>query len=54
MQAETGYMHITGEAEGPPSKVGVAIVDVLTALNLCNGIQAALFNRITTGEGCHI
>lgn len=42
-------MHITGEKEREPMKVGVAIIDVLTALYLSNGIQAALYNRNFTG-----
>src|SRR5690606_5332411 len=42
IQAQSGLMAITGEEQGPPSKVGVAMVDVLTALYLANGIQAAL------------
>ncbi|CAD8175967.1 unnamed protein product [Paramecium pentaurelia] len=54
MQAETGFMHITGEKDREPMKVGVAIIDVLTALNLCNGIQGALYQRIHTNRGCHI
>lgn len=44
-------MHITGEKNGPPLKVGVAIVDVLTALHVTNGIQAALYSRQETGKG---
>jgi succinate---hydroxymethylglutarate CoA-transferase len=31
IQAMSGMMHITGEADGPPTKVGYAITDVLTA-----------------------
>lgn len=54
LQAETGFMHITGEVDGVPSKVGVAITDVLTALNSAVAINAALFRRQATGKGEHV
>lgn len=46
-QAETGVMAITGPPEGPPSKVGVAVVDVLAGLNAAAAVLAAL----RTGQG---
>jgi crotonobetainyl-CoA:carnitine CoA-transferase CaiB-like acyl-CoA transferase len=51
VQAESGLMSITGEPEGQPMKVGVAVVDVLTGLNAAVAIVAALFRREQTGEG---
>lgn len=54
MQAESGWMSITGEAEGRPMKIGVALVDVLAALYCANGIQAALLHRERTGEALHV
>jgi crotonobetainyl-CoA:carnitine CoA-transferase CaiB-like acyl-CoA transferase len=45
VQALGGLMSITGEADGPPLKVGVALVDVLTALNAFSGILLALRRR---------
>ncbi|HTL97163.1 MAG TPA: CoA transferase [Holophagaceae bacterium] len=54
IQAESGWMSITGEAEGRPMKVGVALVDVLAALYCANGIQAALLHRERTGETLHV
>lgn len=45
MQARSGFMHITGHPNSPPTKMGFAITDVLTGLNLANGILAALFHR---------
>jgi crotonobetainyl-CoA:carnitine CoA-transferase CaiB-like acyl-CoA transferase len=54
IQAESGWMAITGEPEGRPMKVGVALVDVLTGLYCANGIQAALLHRERTGEALHI
>jgi crotonobetainyl-CoA:carnitine CoA-transferase CaiB-like acyl-CoA transferase len=54
VQAESGWMSITGEPEGRPMKVGVALADVLAALYLANGIQAALLHRERTGEALHV
>lgn len=54
LQAESGWMSITGEPDGRPMKVGVALVDVLAALYLANGVQAALVRRVRTGEGMHV
>lgn len=42
VQAESGWMAITGPAEGTPSKVGVALVDVLTGKDAAIAILAAL------------
>jgi crotonobetainyl-CoA:carnitine CoA-transferase CaiB-like acyl-CoA transferase len=49
-QAETGLMSITGAEDGPPYKVGVALVDVLTGLHATAGVLAALQG----GEGARI
>jgi crotonobetainyl-CoA:carnitine CoA-transferase CaiB-like acyl-CoA transferase len=54
IQAESGWMSITGEPEGRPMKIGVALVDVLAALYCANGIQAALLHRERTGEALHV
>ncbi len=51
VQAESGLMAITGPADGPASKVGVASVDITTGLNATIAILAALHQRATTGEG---
>ncbi len=45
VQAVGGLMSITGEAEGEPTKAGVALVDVLTGLNASAGILAAPASR---------
>ncbi|KAA5830048.1 CoA transferase [Saccharopolyspora hirsuta] len=54
VQALGGLMSITGEADGPPMKVGVALVDVLTGKDAALGIMAALRHRELTGEGQHV
>lgn len=51
IQAQGGIMSITGEVEGEPSKVGVAIADIVTGLYALNAILAALFHRERTDEG---
>lgn len=51
VQAASGFMSITGEADGPPTKTGVAIVDVCTGLYATIGILAALAERQTSGQG---
>lgn len=51
VQALGGLMSITGEPDGPPTKVGVAVVDLLTAKDAVMGILAALLHRERTGEG---
>lgn len=51
MQGVTGLMSITGEPDGPPVKVGVALIDVITALFAHGAILAALHHRDRTGEG---
>ena len=53
VQAVGGLMSITGQADeagGEPTKVGVALVDILTGLNSVIGIQAALRARDTAGS----
>jgi crotonobetainyl-CoA:carnitine CoA-transferase CaiB-like acyl-CoA transferase len=54
VQAESGLMSITGEADREPLKVGVAVVDVLAGLNAAVGILAALEQRRRTGEGARV
>ena len=50
-QAMGGLMSITGEADGEPHKIGVALVDVMTGLHTAIGVLAALRHRDRTGEG---
>lgn len=54
LQAVTGLMALTGEPEGGPTKVGVAISDMVAGLYAAQGILAALFERATTGVGRHV
>jgi crotonobetainyl-CoA:carnitine CoA-transferase CaiB-like acyl-CoA transferase len=54
LQAMGGLMHVTGEPDGPPLKVGAAVVDLICGLIAANGIQAALLERARTGAGRHV
>ncbi len=51
VQAVGGLMSVTGPGPGEPTKVGVALVDVITGLHAAFGITAALRHREATGEG---
>ncbi|MBA8962333.1 CaiB/BaiF CoA transferase family protein [Rhodococcus opacus] len=51
IQAVGGLMSITGPEPGVPTKVGVAVVDIITGLHAAVGILAALRHRDRTGEG---
>ncbi|KAG6064558.1 hypothetical protein E4U32_000151 [Claviceps aff. humidiphila group G2b] len=54
VEAEFGLMHITGQRDGPPVKVGVAVTDLTTGLYTSNSIMAALLGRAKNGKGQHI
>ncbi len=54
LQGITGLMSITGEPDGPPMKVGVALIDVLTGWAAVSGILAALLEREKSGLGQHL
>ena len=54
VQAMGGLMSVTGPAPGEPTKVGVALVDVITGMHATIGLLAALNHRNVTGEGQQI
>jgi formyl-CoA transferase/CoA:oxalate CoA-transferase len=51
MQGEGGLMSITGDADGPPFRLGVAIADIVSGMFAAQGITAALLARERTGRG---
>lgn len=51
IQGMSGLMSITGPVEGPPSKVGVAVTDVLTGLYASTSVLACLHARQASGHG---
>src|ERR1700730_11560171 len=50
-QGMGGIMHVTGEADGPPTSVGLPICDLGTGMWAVQGILAALYERQRTGTG---
>jgi crotonobetainyl-CoA:carnitine CoA-transferase CaiB-like acyl-CoA transferase len=54
VQAVGGLMSITGDPDGEPRKVGVALVDVLTGKDAVIGVLAAVAARERTGRGEHV
>ncbi|MDP9330269.1 MAG: CoA transferase [Actinomycetota bacterium] len=54
VQALSGLMSVTGEADGEPTKAGVALLDVVTGLYAAVGILSALHERERTGRGRHV
>jgi crotonobetainyl-CoA:carnitine CoA-transferase CaiB-like acyl-CoA transferase len=51
LQGETGWMSITGEPDGPPTKIGALPIDVATGHVTAQAILAALLNRERFGHG---
>lgn len=51
LQAEAGFLYMSGEAGRTPSKMPVALIDLLAAHQLKEGILLALLHRERTGEG---
>jgi crotonobetainyl-CoA:carnitine CoA-transferase CaiB-like acyl-CoA transferase len=51
IQAESGFMSITGEKDGEPMRLGVAFIDLVTGMNAVQGILAALYEREKSGLG---
>ena len=51
IQAESGFIHMNGETEGKPSKMPIALMDLLAAHQLIEGILLAFLDREKTGMG---
>ena len=54
LQGMGGIPSITGTPDGPPSKVGASIADVVSGMNAFSGILLALIGRSNTGRGQHV
>ncbi|MFY2834640.1 CaiB/BaiF CoA transferase family protein [Achromobacter xylosoxidans] len=54
VQALSGVMDVTGFAEGPPTRLGLPLADMIAPLFAVNGILAALIHRGKTGVGQHV
>jgi crotonobetainyl-CoA:carnitine CoA-transferase CaiB-like acyl-CoA transferase len=51
MQAEAGYMSLTGEPDGPPARFGLSIIDLMTGTTAAMALLAGLVDARTTGKG---
>lgn len=54
LQAESGFMYMNGQPSSPPTKMPVALIDVLAAHQLKEGILVALLQRYKTGKGTYV
>jgi crotonobetainyl-CoA:carnitine CoA-transferase CaiB-like acyl-CoA transferase len=54
MQSEAGLMELTGEPDGPPTRVGVSLIDSMSGLTGTVGLLACLLRAKTTGQGCDV
>jgi crotonobetainyl-CoA:carnitine CoA-transferase CaiB-like acyl-CoA transferase len=54
MQAEAGFCALTGEPDGPPSRMGLSMVDFMTGTQLAVGLLAALLDAQRSGVGCDV
>lgn len=51
MQAEAGYFALTGEPGGPPTRMGLSVVDQMTGLGLAYAVLAGITGARATGQG---
>ncbi|CAM3918696.1 CaiB/BaiF CoA transferase family protein [Bordetella tumulicola] len=51
MQAETGYLSLTGEPDGPPSRFGLSVVDLMTGTTAALGLVSAVLGARQSGVG---
>ncbi len=54
IQAMSGLMSLTGEADGPPFRSGISVFDILAGMHCTTGILAALYERASSGRGQHV
>ena len=54
MQAETGHLTLTGEPDGPPTRYGLSIVDLMTGLAAAFGLLAGVTKARESGNGMDI
>lgn len=54
LQAETGFMFMNGQADSEPTKMPIALIDVLAAHQLKEGLLVALLKKEKTGEGSFV
>jgi len=54
VQAVSGLMSLTGDADGPAYRAGISVFDVMAGLHGLIGVLAALHQRVETGRGQHV
>jgi len=54
MQAEAGFLSMTGEPDGPPVRCGLSVVDFHTGSQMALGLLAAILSAQRTGVGCDV
>jgi crotonobetainyl-CoA:carnitine CoA-transferase CaiB-like acyl-CoA transferase len=54
VQGLSGLQHVTGQPDGPPTRIGVPISDLLSGMAAFQAILAALYTRERTGEGAFL
>ncbi len=54
LQAESGYMFMNGQPDSEPTKIPVALIDILASHQLKEGLLLAMFNKERTGQGCKV
>ena len=53
-QAEAGYLHLTGEPDGPPTRMGLSIIDYMGGVTMAYALTAALLGAYRSGKGCDV
>ena len=51
MQAEAGFLHVTGEPGTPPARMGLSIIDYMTGITTALALVSALFGAARSGLG---
>lgn len=54
MQAEAGFMSMTGEPDAPPTRFGLSMVDFMTGAQMALGCVSAIMHARETGKGCDV
>jgi crotonobetainyl-CoA:carnitine CoA-transferase CaiB-like acyl-CoA transferase len=54
MQAEAGLMSLTGEPDGPPTRLGLSMIDFMTGMIGVTGLLSAVIAAQRTGKGCDV
>ncbi|XBQ16646.1 MAG: CoA transferase [Oceanicaulis sp.] len=54
MQAEAGFLSLTGEPGGPPARFGLSMVDFMTGTMMALGLVSAVLGARQTGQGCDV